>query len=78
MQAHEAVGRVGQVRPEWQMGRLVGEQLGFSGQWQALEIVPSVHIVETVPPKRVGRKHFGQSRPQLPQVQVAELVRIRP
>ena len=78
MQAHEALQRIGQVRSEWGMGRLVSEQRGLGGQWQALEIVPSAHILETVPPERVGCQHFGEPGPQLPQVQVAELVRIGP
>ncbi len=60
------------------MGRLVGEHVGFGREWQALEIFPSAHILETVPPERVGREHFGETCPQLLQVQVAELARINP
>jgi len=78
MQAHEAVHRISEVRPEWRVGRLVREQIGFGGQGESLEIVPSIHIVETVPPERVGRKHIGQPCLQLPQVPVAELVRMCP
>src|SRR5260370_21862699 len=78
MQADVAVQRKGQIGSVRWLRGVIGEQLGLGGQWQALEVAPATDFGQPRTPEGVRLEHLGEPSPQLPKVQVAELVRISP
>src|SRR6266478_2358906 len=78
MQADVAVQRKGQIGSvRWVRG-LIGQQLRLGGQRQALEVAPASDSGQPRSPEGIRLEHLDEPCPQLPKVQVAELVRISP
>src|SRR5260370_13520259 len=78
MQTDVAVQRKGQIGSvRWVRG-LIGQQLGCGGQRQALEVAPASDSGQPRSPEGVRLERLAEPSPQLPKVQVAELVRISP